>query len=146
MPRTSSQAPVAQSGVIPFRVRRGQLEVVLVTARSGRGWTIPKGHLEPCLTAADSAAKEAFEEAGLIGRVSRKAFGRYSYEKQGHWRRVSVYVLRVRKMFPQWPEMAVRKRRWMSVCQAASRVRSAELRCCLQSFAARKQAPRSLAA
>lgn len=146
MPDLPSQMPVAQSGVIPFRIRGGQLEVALVTVRNGRGWTIPKGHLEPRLTPADSAAKEAFEEAGLTGRVSRKIFGKYSYEKQGHIRRVSVYALRVRKTLTEWPEMAVRKRRWMTVHQAASRVRNAELRCCLQSFATRRHLPRSVAA
>jgi hypothetical protein len=30
--------------------------------------------------------------------------------------------------------MLIRKRRWMTVDEAASRVRNAELRCCLQKF------------
>jgi 8-oxo-dGTP pyrophosphatase MutT (NUDIX family) len=123
---------IQQSGVIPYRVRQGRLEIALVTARNGAGWTIPKGHIEPDLTPAASAAKEALEEAGVCGRVGRKIVGKYSYEKRGRLRQVSVFGMRVNEVQRYWPEMNQRRRQWFSVSEAASRVRSAELRCCMQ--------------
>jgi 8-oxo-dGTP pyrophosphatase MutT (NUDIX family) len=130
MPRTI----VPQSGVIPYRIRKGRVEIALVTASSGPHWTIPKGHIEQDMTAPKSAEKEAYEESGLIGRVEKRSVGRYVYEKRGRSRQVEVFPLEVRKELKRWPEMLIRKRRWMSVDEAASRVRSAELRCCLQKF------------
>lgn len=127
-------AVIEQSGVIPYRMRRGRIEVALVTASSGPHWTIPKGHIEPDLTPEDSAAKEAFEESGLLGRVSSRAVGSYVYEKRGELRQVTLFPLAVEVELKDWPEMKERTRRWMSVEQAASLVRSAELRCCIQRF------------
>jgi 8-oxo-dGTP pyrophosphatase MutT (NUDIX family) len=126
--------PIEQSGVIPFRVRDGRIEVALVTASSGPHWTIPKGHIEPDMKPHDSAAKEAYEESGLVGQVERRAIGAYVYEKRGKARKVAVYALHVHEELKRWPEMLVRKRKWMSAEEAASRVKNAELRCCIQQF------------
>lgn len=125
---------IEQSGVIPFRIRDGRVEVALVTASSGPHWTIPKGHVEPDMKAHDSAAKEAYEESGLVGHVERRAIGAYVYEKRGKARKVEVFALHVQKELKRWPEMLVRKRKWMSADEAASRVKNAELRCCIQEF------------
>jgi phosphohistidine phosphatase len=54
-----------QSGVIPVRKTDEGVEVLLVRSRSGRRWVIPKGIVEPCLSPAASAPKEAEEEAGV---------------------------------------------------------------------------------
>ena len=126
-----SQPVIRQSGVVPYRIKRGRVEVALVTASSGPHWTIPKGHIEPEMTARDSAAKEAFEESGLIGRVERRCLGTYMYEKRGRMREVRVYPLAVRSQLRRWPEREVRNREWMSVHVAASRVRNPELRDCI---------------
>lgn len=56
-----------QSAVIPYRFCAGQLQLLLITASSGRKWGIPKGIHEPGLSAQDSAAREALEEAGRHG-------------------------------------------------------------------------------
>jgi hypothetical protein len=110
--------PIAQSGVIPYRIRRGQLEVALVTASAGPHWTVPKGHVEP----------------ELSPEVESRCVGSYVYEKRGKLRHVDLYPLAVSRELKSWPEMLLRKRRWMSAEEAASRVRSAELRCCIQKF------------
>ena len=44
--------------------------------RGGR-WTFPKGRVESGLTHAQAAALEAFEEAGVHGRIEEAAFARY---------------------------------------------------------------------
>ena len=58
-----------QSAVVPYRLVKNEIEVLLITTRKGR-WIIPKGIIEPELSAAESAAKEALEEAGVKGEVS----------------------------------------------------------------------------
>jgi len=52
------------------------IEFLLVQTRGGR-WIFPKGGVERGLTRAQSAALEAFEEAGVHGRIEAAAFARY---------------------------------------------------------------------
>jgi 8-oxo-dGTP pyrophosphatase MutT (NUDIX family) len=59
-----------------FRIRGGILEFLLVQTRGGR-WTFPKGNTEPGLTTAQAAALEAFEEAGVHGRMEEISFATY---------------------------------------------------------------------
>src|SRR5580700_2318960 len=59
-----------------YRIRKRGVEFLLVQTRSGR-WIFPKGGAEPGLTHAQSAALEAFEEAGVHGRMETVAFARY---------------------------------------------------------------------
>jgi 8-oxo-dGTP pyrophosphatase MutT (NUDIX family) len=56
--------------VIPYRIRDGKIEVMLITSSTRKRWIIPKGMIEPDMTPQDSAAKEAWEEAGIIGQVA----------------------------------------------------------------------------
>lgn len=67
---------------ICFRVRAGVLEFLLVQTRGGR-WTFPKGHAEPGLTTAQAAALEAFEEAGVHGRMEEASFTTYIRPRRG---------------------------------------------------------------
>ena len=68
-----------QSGVIPVLDDR----LVLITSRKSDRWIIPKGYVEKGLSPAESAAKEAYEEAGLIGVVHHKAAGNYGTASSG---------------------------------------------------------------
>jgi 8-oxo-dGTP pyrophosphatase MutT (NUDIX family) len=54
-----------------------------VQTRGGR-WTFPKGSAEPGLTHAQAAALEAFEEAGVHGRMEEASFTRYVRRKRGN--------------------------------------------------------------
>ncbi len=56
------------------------LEFLLVQSRGGR-WIFPKGGVEPGLTQAQSAALEAFEEAGAHGRIEEMPFARYRVDR-----------------------------------------------------------------
>jgi phosphohistidine phosphatase len=58
-----------QSAILPYRLRGDDLEVLVITSRKGTRWVLPKGIVEPGMTAAASAAKEAMEEAGVEGRA-----------------------------------------------------------------------------
>ena len=111
-----------QSAVIPCRYGTKGLEVLLVTSRRTKRWVPPKGIVERGMSAAESAAKEALEEAGVEGRVDDHLLGTYEYEKWRGTCTVHVYAMEVSKELTDWPESAVRTREWMSVKEAARRV------------------------
>src|SRR5437764_10723999 len=70
-----------QVAAICFRARKGKIEFLLVKTRGGR-WTFPKGSAEPGLTHAQAAALEAFEEAGVHGRMQELSFACYVRRKK----------------------------------------------------------------
>lgn len=117
-----------QSGVIPYRLHDGDIELLLITTRSDGRWSIPKGHIEYHLSPQESAHKEAREEAGVDGRVAPDPVGYYQYFKNGIPRRVQVFLLRVDREMPDWPEKQERKRKWFRMKAALKRVRDDELR------------------
>jgi phosphohistidine phosphatase len=107
-----------QSAVIPYRRRKGKPEILLVRSRSGRRWVLPKGIREPELSHAESAAKEAWEEAGARGRVGAKPLGEYRYAKWGADCRVEVYPMAVEELADDWEE-SFREREWLGPKAAA---------------------------
>ena len=107
-----------QSGVIP--VYKGK--VVLITARGSNRWIIPKGSIEWELSAQESAAKEALEEAGIIGTVLPEEIGTYTYEKLGGRYKVRLYFMEVEKIKKKWDEQTFRKRKLVSPEQAIKKI------------------------
>jgi 8-oxo-dGTP pyrophosphatase MutT (NUDIX family) len=110
--------PVRQAAVIP--IRDGQ--VCLVTSKSGKRWVIPKGKIDPEHTATEAALVEAWEEAGLHGRVIGETVGAYVYEKVGRAHHVLVFIMEVTEIADTWPEQSIRTREWLDAETAASRV------------------------
>jgi 8-oxo-dGTP pyrophosphatase MutT (NUDIX family) len=126
-PRPRGQAPTLESGVLAFRYEgNGEPLVLLISRKRSKKWGIPKGRIPPHLSFPESAAKEAFEEAGVVGRVSPSAVGMFRAEKSGanpltkQIIEVWVYLLEVTEALPDWPEKGKRATRWVS-CEAAAR-------------------------
>jgi 8-oxo-dGTP pyrophosphatase MutT (NUDIX family) len=122
-----------QSGVIPFKLTERGIEVLLITttgaaSADGRKWSVPKGGVDPGMTPQESAANEAFEEAGAIGRVLEPAVGSYEYEKSGRPAVVEVFLFEVREILDEWLESGTRKRRWCAWEDALSSVSFKEVR------------------
>ena len=94
---------------------------------------IPKGWPVPGMSLADSAAQEAFEEAGIEGKVDPKPIGTFRHVKQhlllGRLEvDIVVHPLAVRQEHGDWPEKGERDRRWFALNEAVSRVDSLQLK------------------
>jgi 8-oxo-dGTP pyrophosphatase MutT (NUDIX family) len=116
-----------QSGVIPYRIVEGRVEVLLITSRRSGRWVIPKGIIDPGMSAAESARKEAYEEAGIKGELSREPVGEYHYDKWGGTCTVKVFRMEVQDVVAAWPEFIARRREWMAVEAAAQSVKEPRL-------------------
>lgn len=116
-----------QSAAVPVRPAPFGFEVLLVTNRSRTRWIVPKGIVEPDLTPAESAAKEAWEEAGVRGTLAPEPIGAYRYEKWGGTCEVEVFLLWVDEVAEDWPEDE-RRRRWLGAKKAARTVDEPGLR------------------
>jgi len=121
-----------QSGVIPYRIIAGKVEILLITTRKRQGWVIPKGGLCKGMSPHESAAKEAWEEAGVLGRVTTEKLGNYEYRKRGNIYRVNLFLLPVEEVLEDWPEATARERKWLEVNQAAELVKENSLKRIIQ--------------
>ena len=123
-----------QSAVIPYRLTpqtggaSSSVEILLITSRKRKRWVIPKGIVEPDMSPLESALKEAYEEAGIRGRAEDAVFGVYAYNKWHGICRVKVFLLEVAEVLSAWPEAWERDREWVTVDEAASRVRESDLK------------------
>ncbi|MDA0661534.1 MAG: NUDIX hydrolase [Proteobacteria bacterium] len=130
--------PVPQSAVIAYQRRWFRLRVLLVTSLNTQRWVLPKGHINTGLTPQESAAQEAYEEAGVEGIVASESIGAYHYLKAEHkgggGRRVDVFPMAVSRVLSDWPEMDLRRRKWMFVADAIDAVDEAELKQLLEAF------------
>jgi len=131
-------APLQQIAALCWRKRKGAVEVLLVTSRETRRWVIPKGWPMEGLADFNAARREAFEEAGVEGRMRREPIGQYFYEKRGKKEtlpvNVTVYALEVVKKLKSWPEAKERERSWFSPHDAMLRVAEPGLKDILSTF------------
>lgn len=111
-----------QSAVVPYRFVDDELQILLITSRRTGHWGIPKGNLESQMTPAESAAKEAYEEGGVIGSVFNEVVGTYDYQKLNNDYHVDVFLLQVEETLENWPERISRRRSWESHKAACKKV------------------------
>ncbi|HWD56754.1 MAG TPA: NUDIX hydrolase [Stellaceae bacterium] len=116
-----------EAGVLAFRRETsGETLILLISKKRSKNWGIPKGKCVPHLSFPENAAKEAYEEAGVLGAISPSAVGMFRARKRGSPARAErtmeiwVYLLEVAEMLADWPEKRKRKTRWVS-CEAAAR-------------------------
>lgn len=122
----NTSRPIPQSGVLPYRMEGQDFRLMVIRSSDGLRWGIPKGMVEPAMSPLESAIKEAYEEAGILGKVCERSIGMYAYQKDTRLCEVELFVMEVVEELPQWPEM-YRKRIWVSPEEAANLVSNSEL-------------------
>jgi 8-oxo-dGTP pyrophosphatase MutT (NUDIX family) len=138
--REPDREPASQFAALPWRRGpNGDVEVMLITSRETHRWVIPKGWPIKGKSAWKSAAQEAFEEAGLQGKIGKRPAGVYAYDKRldnGRLQQVQVAVfdLQVESEAQVFPEAGQRRKQWVSPGEAARLVDEPELMAVLATF------------
>ena len=124
-----------QVAAVCYRMGPHGIEFLLVQTRAGR-WIFPKGGVASGLTHAQSAALEAFEEAGVHGRMEQIPFTRYfrpGLDKAPKKQRTSnalshpaysvpVYLCEVTRL--ESPQESNRHPTWLSAEKAKRRLKT----------------------
>ena len=129
-----------QFAALCYRVKNQKVQILLVTSRGSRRWILPKGWPMDGKTPADSAAQEAWEEAGVRGTAVSRPLGMFSYSKalgddDADLPCVAmIYAIRVTSLARDFPEVGQRTRKWMTRKKAAAMVDEPELSRILRDF------------
>ncbi|PWE53662.1 DNA mismatch repair protein MutT [Metarhizobium album] len=124
---------ITQYAAICVRDHGDDVDILLITSRDTGRWVIPKGWGMRNKKAHQVARREAWEEAGVIGKVKKKPFGFYTYAKRLRGGGivpaiVQVHLLHVHETRADFPELGQRVVRWFNPSEAASLVKEPELR------------------
>jgi 8-oxo-dGTP pyrophosphatase MutT (NUDIX family) len=142
-PAGPDDTPVTQFGALCWRQGEDGVQVLLVTSRDTGRWIIPKGWPILGLRPEETAAREAWEEAGVRGVASSCALGAYTYDKVVDRLAnppvtmpcvVAVYALNVALRDRDFPEADERRHKWMSRKKAARKVDEPELAALIAAF------------
>ncbi len=128
-----------QFAALCYRVRQGKVQVLLITSRGAKRWIVPKGWPMDAKTPGAAAAREAWEEAGVRGRVTGGCLGVYSYIKAVDDTAqlpviAMLYPIEVQMLADKYPEAGQRRRKWMSRKKAAKLVSEPELARMIRDF------------
>jgi len=133
-----------QYAALPWRVKNGALEILLITTLRTRRWIVPKGWPVAELSARACAAREALEEAGVCGNAGDKPIGSFRYAKYRKGGevvscKVEVFALEVTAQRRAWVEKGARECRWCSAADAMALVSEPGLRQIIARFAQTRQ-------
>jgi 8-oxo-dGTP pyrophosphatase MutT (NUDIX family) len=146
--RTVARSKRVQYAALPYRPTGvSGTEVMLVTSRGRQRWIIPKGWPHSGRAPCDSAAREAFEEAGILGVVGRRSVGSFRYKKRLKKGRVAVcdvhvFPLNVASQRQRWPERNQREIKWISAKEAVETVQNARLSEIIRRWVRKTAAPK----
>jgi len=112
-----------QVAALPYRSHARGRDILLITSRRSGRWILPKGWPHHETSLAQSAAREAYEEAGVQGTIWRYEIGRFVTTKVtpngSAVYPVAVFPLKVGVELESWPERTDRQRQWFSLAEAS---------------------------
>lgn len=128
-----------QVGALVYRFdAAGHLQILLITSRQTNRPVIPKGWRMKGVKDRAAAAREAFQEAGIEGRCSKKPLGRYRYWKRlpDHFALVTVkvFALEAQTVLEDFKESSERLSAWLSPSHAAAIVQEPGLSRLIEKF------------
>ncbi|HEY4756314.1 MAG TPA: NUDIX hydrolase [Ignavibacteriaceae bacterium] len=117
----------SQSAVIPYRLSKNGLEILLITSIKKKHWIVPKGYVEFNLTPFESAKKEAYEEAGILGSNETIEVGTFKLNKPVGTCLIKVFTMEVHEVLDDYPEKNDRKRKWFTPEEASGSIAIPEI-------------------
>jgi 8-oxo-dGTP pyrophosphatase MutT (NUDIX family) len=133
-----------QFAALPYRIRDDDVEILLITTRKKRRWSVPKGWPIKHSTPQQTAAIEAYEEAGVRGAVAEECVGHFSKRRLKRKQSVicvQIFPLQVTRQQGDWPEKQERSRIWIAPRKAARLIKKAGLRRTIKNFEMRYHRP-----
>ncbi|MFL2841768.1 MAG: NUDIX hydrolase [Candidatus Puniceispirillaceae bacterium] len=129
-------------GVIPFDISGENIAIMFVTSQRRGRWILPKGNLKPDESHKKGCKREAFEEAGIKGRILTDFPMTHVVTKSNNGAvnqvAVTYYPMLVLKQFDDWPEQPKRKRHWALLDDAPRVTDGEDFRLVINQFAAIK--------
>jgi 8-oxo-dGTP pyrophosphatase MutT (NUDIX family) len=140
--RSRSLGKKRQVAALVFRISdQRRLEFLLITSLGTGRAVIPKGWPMKGFRDYVAAAREAYEEAGIEGKIGHTSIGSYEYLKRLASTfvvvSVDVYPLRAERQQKTWPERGRRELGWFTPEDAASLVNEPALSMLFRQFASR---------
>ena len=133
---TLARPPELQVAALCRRVTEDGPQVLLLSSLNSGRWILPKGWPMNGRSLPEAALIEAWEEAGVKGRVRPEPVGSYPYDKiRGGGIpvrcRVQVFPVDEVTLADDFPEAGRRRRRWVAPGEAARMVQEPELQALL---------------
>ena len=142
LPDADKRGLRTQFGALCYRTNGDRVQFLLVTSRTRKRWIPPKGWPMDGLTPAEAAAQEAFEEAGVEGKITGNCLGIFTDNKEVDGDDipfvVALFPLKVKRLHAIFPERNQRRRQWMSRKKAAAMVDNPELAQLIREFEPRR--------
>jgi len=137
----SRKPELRQFAALPFHYDAdGDPHVYLVTSRGGGGWIIPKVNPIRGLAPHMVAAREALEEAGLVGQIQHNCIGTFDFVRRRDGTEanchVDVYALEVDRQLLHWAEAGQRSVMCFSLATALSLLTVPSLSILIEQFMA----------
>lgn len=116
--------------VVPIIVGKRKIKIGMVTSRCQQRWIVPTGKTEKKLSDRQVATLEAFEEAGMLGKLDSRFCIRVVLPSpcDQYERKTRVFLLYVKRILKTWPEDDERRRKQVTIKQYLRTVSSAKLR------------------
>jgi 8-oxo-dGTP pyrophosphatase MutT (NUDIX family) len=136
--KAAGAEPRRQYAALPWRISDGA-EILLASSRETRRWIIPKGWPMKGRKPHVTAALEALQEAGLLGKIEKTKWGSFHYQKRLKdgstiLCRVDVFLFSVLRQRKSWPEKHERETQWFAAAEAARLVDEPELAGLIRKF------------
>ncbi|KIN61863.1 Hydrolase, nudix family [Sulfitobacter noctilucicola] len=129
-----------QVAALCYKMVDGAKKVLLITSRDTGRWIVPKGWPIKGKNGAEAALQEAWEEAGVKkADIIEEPMGHFGYIKglnngEDVPVEAEVYLVHVRGLKEDYPEVDQRERAWFSPTDAAKLVREPDLKEILRSL------------